>query len=82
MNHIPSTYEGVTYTNTFEQKAPQEFKQRRNFGERPVFGTVTDLYSGGEKGLITGGPEDEAVAEQQQERDWEKALTYGKAKKR
>jgi len=41
---------------------------------------VNDIYSKGEAGLISGGPEELAAASNQQERDWESALTYGKKK--
>ena len=63
------------------QKENQEFRQRRNYGERPMFGTVQDIFQGGEKGLVSAGPQDEAEAAKSQERDWEKALTYGKPKR-
>jgi len=63
-----------------KKKTTIEVKQRRNFGEKPVFGTVNDIYSKGEAGLISGGPEELAAASNQQERDWESALTYGKKK--
>lgn len=62
------------------QKAVLEGKQRRNFGERPMYGTVTDILSGGESGLISGGQEEMAEATANRGREWEKALTYGKRK--
>ena len=46
-----------------------------------MFGTVQDIFQGGEKGLVSAGPQDEAEAAKSQERDWEKALTYGKPKR-
>jgi len=50
-------------------------------GDKSAFGTVTDIYAKGEAGLISGGPEELAAASNQQEKDWEVALTYGKRKK-
>lgn len=64
-----------------KKKATIEVKQRRNFSEKPAFGTVTDIYAEGEAGLISGGPEEMAAKSDQQEKDWEVALTYGKKKK-
>lgn len=60
------------------QKTTLEVKQRRNVGEKSAYGTVNDIYAKGEAGLISGGPDELADASNQQEKDWEKALTYGK----
>lgn len=57
---------------------PQTYKQRRNFNERPLFGTVsTRLFTPGEQGLVADGDEDEAGNKKPPPPEWEKHLNYG-----
>jgi hypothetical protein len=49
--------------------------QRRNFDERPKFGTVQDtIYVPGEEGLIATGDEDEEGNEMRKIPEWEKKI--------
>ena len=49
--------------------------QRRNFDERPKFGTVQDtIYVPGEEGLITTGNEDEDGNEMRKIPEWEQTI--------
>jgi hypothetical protein len=58
--------------------SPQTFKQRRNFNERPLFGTVeTRLFTPGEAGLVQGVDEDKDGNKKQVEPEWAKHLNYG-----
>ena len=50
-------------------------KERRNFDERPKFGTVdTSHFSGGEKGLLSVANEDEFGNAGRETPEWEKRL--------
>lgn len=52
-----------------------KFKERRNFDERPKFGTVsTAIYVQGEQGLIAGANEDDDGNERRAIPEWEKKL--------
>ena len=48
------------------------FRERRNFGEKPMFGTVTQSFLKGDQGLVDDG--------KQEERPWEDKLQYGAEK--
>lgn len=50
-------------------------EQRRNFDERPKFGTVQDaIFVPGEEGLIATGDEDEEGNEMRKIPEWEKKI--------
>lgn len=54
------------------------YKARRNFDERPKFGTVQDaIFVPGREGLIAAGPEDDDGEQVREAPDWEKRLNYG-----
>jgi hypothetical protein len=49
--------------------------QRRNFDERPKYGTVQDtIYVEGETGLLSTGNEDDDGNERRKVPDWERKL--------
>lgn len=53
----------------------KNFKERRNFGEKPKFGTVaTNHFTGGESGLVLTGNEDEFGNAGRDIPEWEKRL--------
>lgn len=57
--------------------------KRRMFKPKPTFGTVdTEIFAGGEPGLIPAPGEDgsEAVVGPEADMDWESRLNYGAAK--
>lgn len=55
---------------------------RRNYDERPKFGTVSDaLFSQGEDGLLAGDNEDEDGNQKRQVPEWEQALDQLGSKK-
>lgn len=65
---------------TNQSKAPPT-KQRRNYDERPKFGTVNDrIFVPGEDGLIKKENEDDNGDQQRPSADWEAHLQYGEQK--
>jgi hypothetical protein len=53
----------------------KQFKTRKNFDEKPKFGTVgTSIYTAGEAGLLTTGNEDDEGHEKKETPEWEKFL--------
>lgn len=57
----------------------QVFKQRRNFDEKPKFGTVdTAIYVKGEDGLLPGPNDDDEGNERKTAPEWEKYLDNSK----
>lgn len=53
------------------------FRARRNFDEKPKFGTVHDaVFVPGEAGLLPTGLEDEMGEAKREVPDWEKRLNY------
>eukprot|EP00981_Chlorochromonas_danica_P013277 scaffold6042_cov247-Ochromonas_danica.AAC.22 len=66
--------------STGKSKAPPT-KQRRNYDERPKFGTVDDrIFVPGEDGLIKKENEDDNGDKQRPSADWEAHLQYGEQK--
>ena len=60
----------------------QEFKERKNFDERPKFGTVeTTLFVKGETGLLPGPEDDDDGNIKKEAPEWEKYLNSTAEKK-
>jgi hypothetical protein len=71
---------GIRLNEKPPSKQTKNFKQRRNFDERPKFGTVDNaIFVPGKTGLVPTGPEDDDGEKQREIPDWEKRLNYGKA---
>ena len=69
---------GVRLDEKPPSKQTKNFKQRRNFDERPKFGTVNDaIFVPGKTGLVATGPEDDDGEKRREAPDWEKRLNYG-----
>jgi hypothetical protein len=69
---------GVRLDEKPPSKQTKNFKQRRNFDERPKFGTVDDaIFVPGKTGLVATGPEDDDGEKRREAPDWEKRLNYG-----
>lgn len=57
------------------------YKQRKNFDERPRFGTVSDqIFVPGEEGLLRGDNEDDEGNAVPDKAEWELKLNYGEEK--
>jgi len=68
---LSSSISSITYI--IKLKTKQNFKPRRNFDEKPRFGTIEDrIFSKGEEGLITKAGDDDDDAPKLA--DWEVKL--------
>lgn len=57
------------------------FKERRNFDERPKFGTVDNkIFTGGEGGLLPGANDDDEGNDQGSLPEWEQKLRQNEEK--
>ena len=58
-------------------------KPRKNFDEKPKFGTVeSNIFKKGEEGLLAGPNDDENGDKKEEAPEWEKRLNFGETKKR
>jgi len=75
--------EGKVFVAKSKGKAKQQvFKERRNFDEKPRFGTVdTNIFQRGESGLLAGVNDDDAGNDKGDLPEWEQRLAFNEERR-